>query len=44
MVLTSGYNEQDAINRFATEGLAGFVHKLFTLAGLADVFRRVLER
>jgi CheY-like chemotaxis protein len=29
VILTSGYNEQDATNRFAGKGLAGFLQKPF---------------
>jgi len=31
VLLSSGYNEQTATNRFAGKGLAGFVQKPYTL-------------
>ncbi len=31
VLLTSGYNEQDAISRFTAEGLAGFIQKPFSV-------------
>ena len=34
VVLTSGYNEQEAVDRFAGEGLAGFVQKPYRLDDL----------
>jgi len=42
VVLSSGYNEQDAIHRFSGEGLAGFVQKPYTLSVLARKMREVL--
>jgi len=42
VVLTSGYNEQDATNRFRGKGLAGFIQKPFTLSALESQFRQVL--
>jgi hypothetical protein len=29
VILSSGFNEQDATNRFAGKGLAGFIQKPF---------------
>ena len=43
VVLTSGYNEQDATNRFAGKGLAGFIQKPFTLEGLRLTFQDALS-
>jgi DNA-binding NarL/FixJ family response regulator len=34
VVLTSGYNEQEAVDRFTGQGLAGFVQKPYRLADL----------
>ncbi len=42
VILASGYNEQDATNRFAGAGLAGFIKKPFTIEGLSDVIRATL--
>lgn len=36
VILMSGFNEQDAIARFAASGLAGFLQKPFTAAELAS--------
>lgn len=43
VVLTSGYNEQEAINRFVQGDLAGFVQKPFSADGLAQVVRSALR-
>jgi len=43
IVLTSGYNEQDATNRFAGRGLAGFLQKPFEIAGLREKLRAAIE-
>lgn len=37
VVLSSGYNEQDATDRFSGKGLAGFLQKPFDLAALEQV-------
>jgi len=42
VVLISGYNEQEATNRFAGKGLAGFLQKPFQLAALRDKLRAVI--
>ncbi len=44
VILTSGYNEQDAIARFAGERLAAFVQKPYELKNLAEVMQKVLGR
>jgi two-component system cell cycle sensor histidine kinase/response regulator CckA len=44
VVLTSGYNEQDATSRFAGKGLAAFVQKPFQLETLRATLQRVLQR
>ncbi len=41
VILTSGYNEQDIMNRFSGKGLAGFIHKPFKFKDLEDVLRQV---
>lgn len=43
VVMMSGYSEQDATDRLATEGLAGFLQKPYELATLQATVRRVLE-
>ncbi len=42
VLLTSGYNEQEALARFAGKGLAGFVQKPFSMAELLSAVDRVL--
>jgi len=42
VVLTSGYNEQDVISRFAGKGLAGFIHKPFQNAALIAKLREAI--
>ena len=42
VILCSGYNEQDAILRFAGKGLAGFIQKPFTMAALRETLMAVL--
>lgn len=43
VVLTSGYDQEESIKRFAHEGLAGFIQKPFTVNGLMDIMRGVLK-
>jgi CheY-like chemotaxis protein len=43
VVLMSGFNKVDAINRFTGKGLAGFVQKPFDFETLLRELRRVLE-
>ena len=43
VLLTSGYNEQDAINAFAGKGLAGFLQKPFTTGELIAKVREILQ-
>ena len=43
VVLSSGYNEQDATTTFADEDLAGFVQKPYRLASLQAKLREALE-
>jgi nitrogen-specific signal transduction histidine kinase/CheY-like chemotaxis protein len=42
VVLTSGYNEQEAIQDFLGKGLAGFVQKPFLREGLMNAMRQAL--
>jgi PAS domain S-box-containing protein len=41
VLLMSGFNEQDAIGRFAGQGLAGFIQKPFTLPALREKLQRI---
>jgi PAS domain S-box-containing protein len=43
IVISSGYNEVEAIRRFTTKGIAGFIQKPYTAAQLARTIKRVLE-
>jgi two-component system cell cycle sensor histidine kinase/response regulator CckA len=42
VILCSGYNEQDAIQRFAGKGLAGFIQKPYNMAALREKLVDVL--
>ena len=42
VILSSGYNEQDVVNRFAGKGLAGFVQKPYTSEELMAKVRAAL--
>ncbi len=42
VILSSGYNEQEATNRFTGEGLAGFIQKPYSSKQLAELIRGVL--
>jgi CheY-like chemotaxis protein len=42
VVLSSGYNEVEAVRRFSGKGLAGFVQKPYSAATLADKVRSIL--
>jgi PAS domain S-box-containing protein len=44
VVLSSGYNEVDAVRRFAGEGLADFIQKPYTPAALATKIKKALAR
>jgi PAS domain S-box-containing protein len=43
VILMSGFNKVETINRFSGQGLAGFVQKPFELESLTAEIRRVLE-
>jgi PAS domain S-box-containing protein len=43
VILSSGYNELDATNRFAGKGLAGFIRKPYGMNDLISAVRRVLD-
>jgi PAS domain S-box-containing protein len=42
VLLSSGYNEIEAVQRFAGKGLAGFIQKPYTAAGLAEKVKEAL--
>lgn len=44
VILSSGYNEVEAIRHFTGKGLAGFVQKPYTSARLAEAVRSVLTQ
>ena len=43
VILSSGFNEVEAIRRFTGKGLAGFIQKPYTSARLAEAVRSVLN-
>lgn len=43
VILASGFNEQDATNRFAGKGLAGFIQKPFTMDNLLTTIRTSMK-
>jgi len=43
VVLSSGYNEQDATSRFTGKGLAGFVQKPYLPQTLENIMRQLIE-
>ena len=43
VILCSGYNEQDATERFVGEGLAGFLQKPYRLRELQEMMDRVVQ-
>ena len=42
VILSSGYNEVEAVRRFTGKGLAGFIQKPYTSARLAEKIKSVL--
>ena len=44
ILLSSGYNEQDVVNRFAGKGLAGFIQKPYQTRTLRQVIQNTLEQ
>ena len=43
VVLSSGYNEQDAVRRFAGRGLAGFIQKPYQVEKLEEAIRAAIK-
>ena len=44
VLLSSGYNEVEAVQRFAGKNLAGFIQKPYTATALAEKVKEVLDR
>jgi PAS domain S-box-containing protein len=44
VVLSSGYNEQETVNRFLGKGLAGFIQKPYRTKTLVEKIREALDR
>jgi FixJ family two-component response regulator len=44
VLLMSGFNEQDAIHRFAGKGLAGFIQKPFKVETLYEKLQGIFAR
>lgn len=44
VLLTSGYNEVEAVQRFSGKGLAGFIQKPYTASALAEKVKEALVR
>ena len=44
VILSSGYNEQDATNRFAGKGLAGFLQKPYSPEQLATQLAKIFDK
>ena len=44
IIVSSGYNEMEAIRRFTGRGIAGFIQKPYTAAQLAEKIKGVLEQ
>jgi CheY-like chemotaxis protein len=42
VVLTSGYNEVETVQRFTTKGIAAFIQKPYTAAQLAQAIKRAI--
>ena len=43
VLLSSGYNEVEVIQRFTGQGLAGFIQKPYSAAALATAVRKILD-
>ena len=44
VIITSGYNENDATQRFIGKGLAGFIQKPYSFSTLTEKMREVLNK
>jgi PAS domain S-box-containing protein len=43
VILSSGYNEQDVVQRFNLHGVAGFIQKPYTVLDVRETLKRVLR-
>ena len=43
VILSSGYNEQEMLSRFAGKGLAGYIQKPYRMERLRKVLQSVLK-
>jgi FixJ family two-component response regulator len=43
VILTSGYSDKQAQERFAGKALAGFIKKPYTAAALGEIVKRAIE-
>ena len=43
VIISSGYNEVEAIRRFTTKGIGGFIQKPYTASKLASTVKRALD-
>jgi DNA-binding NarL/FixJ family response regulator len=44
VIMCSGYNEQDVVQRFLGKGIAGFIQKPYGLKSLGDALATALGR
>ncbi len=42
IIMSSGYNEQDVVNRFLGKGMSGFIQKPYHLSTLAEALKKVI--
>jgi FixJ family two-component response regulator len=43
VILSSGFNEAEAVRRFAGAGLSGFIQKPYTSSRLVEKIKRTLD-
>jgi two-component system, cell cycle sensor histidine kinase and response regulator CckA len=43
IIMSSGYNEQDVVNRFLGKGISGFIQKPYHLSTLVEVLKKVVK-
>ena len=39
--MSSGFSEQDVVQKFAGQGLAGFIQKPYNLRALREIMRKI---
>jgi CheY-like chemotaxis protein len=44
VVLSSGYTEEDVVQRFAGKAIAGFVHKPYNIENLRTAFKPLVDK